>query len=156
MRLLAEQLDRRLAPLRTVTADLKRLPSGWIRVVRAALGMTSAQLAKRMGLSQSRIVEMEMGEIEGSLTRRSLERAADALGCQVVYFFVPRSPLSETIEEQAARVTDQKLSLLATTMTLEDQTVAVGGRAWAAERRRLIDNPLANRGTIWRASRLAL
>ena len=46
------QLDKRLSQL---NADaLARPPRGWVKAIREALGMTSAQLAKRLGVSHTR------------------------------------------------------------------------------------------------------
>ena len=47
-----KNLDRKLAFLRE--QSLPRPRGGWIRAIRDSLGMTSRQLAKRMGLGTSR------------------------------------------------------------------------------------------------------
>ena len=47
-----------------------------------ALGMTTAQYGKRLGVSQPRIVELEKSEQEGGVTLNTLQRAAEALGCR--------------------------------------------------------------------------
>ncbi|MGZ6015062.1 MAG: mobile mystery protein A, partial [Phenylobacterium sp.] len=95
-----EQLDRRFAELTPITA-LARPPRGWIRAIRDALGMTTGQLAGRIGVAQTRVSEMERSEIAGKLTLQSLERAAEAMGCRVVYALVPVRPLSQVIRERA-------------------------------------------------------
>ena len=43
-------LDQRFAALRPL-AKTQRPPKGWLRAVRNALGMTTAQLARRLGVS---------------------------------------------------------------------------------------------------------
>jgi predicted DNA-binding mobile mystery protein A len=118
----SEQLDKRLNPLRPL-ANATRPSRGWIRAVREALGMTTAQLAKRMDVSQPRIVELEKAEASGNITMRSLERAAEALGCQVVYALIPREPLTTTLEERALQVAERQLSSVEQTMRLEAQGV---------------------------------
>ena len=45
--------------------ELARPPRGWLRAIREALGMTGAQLAARLKVSQPRIVEMENAEQRG-------------------------------------------------------------------------------------------
>jgi predicted DNA-binding mobile mystery protein A len=118
----SEQLDKRLNELRLLT-NATRPSRGWIRAVREALGMTTAQLAKRMDVRQPRIVELEKAEASGNITMRSLERAAEALGCQVVYALIPREPLTTTLEERALQVAERQLSSVEQTMRLEAQGV---------------------------------
>lgn len=103
----------------------KRPPKGWLRAIRDALGMTTAQFARRLGVSQPRIVKLEQAEIDGSVTLRSLERAAEALGCRVVYALVPHHSLAETIDERERTVARRRLESVAHTMALENQTVPV-------------------------------
>lgn len=118
----SEQLDKRLNALRPL--EMATRPSrGWIRAVREALGMTTAQLARRMDVSQPRIVELEKAEATGNITMRSLERAADALGCQVIYALIPREPLTTTLEARALQVAERQLSSVEQTMRLEAQSV---------------------------------
>jgi predicted DNA-binding mobile mystery protein A len=118
----SEQLDKRLNALLPLT-KATRPSRGWIRAVREALGMTTAQLAKRMDVRQPRIVELEKAEASGNITMRSLERAAEALGCQVVYALIPREPLTTTLEERALQVAERQLSAVEQTMRLEAQGV---------------------------------
>ena len=71
---------------------------GWARAIREALGMTTTQLSSRLGVSQSRVVAMEVAEQTGSLTIKNLARAANVLDCELVYALVPRHPLQAMIE----------------------------------------------------------
>ena len=85
-----KQLDKRLNPLRNSQA-FARPPRGWLKAVREALGLTSAQLGKRMGVSQPRILEIEKSEKSGSITLDTLERAANEMDCKLVYALVPKT-----------------------------------------------------------------
>src|SRR4051794_11942298 len=96
-------LDQQFATLRPL-AKIARPPKGWLRAVRDALGMTTAQLARRMDVSQPRIVELEQSEISGSVTLKPLQRAAEALGCRFVYALVPERPLADIVRERADTV----------------------------------------------------
>jgi predicted DNA-binding mobile mystery protein A len=116
----SEQLDRRFGELGALPS---RPPRGWIRAIREALGMTTAQLAKRMDVRQPRVVELEKAEVSGNVTMQSLERAAEALGCRVVYTFVPLKPLTTTLEERALQLAERQLSSVEQTMRLEEQAV---------------------------------
>ena len=143
----SEQLDRRLSELRSLT-NSARPSRGWIRAVRDALGMTTAQLGKRMSVRQPRIVELEKAEVTGNITMHSLERAAEALGCRVVYAFVPRKPLTETLDERALQVAQLQLSSVEQSMRLEAQGVKDEGQR---ERtlQRLADELLQRPARLW-------
>jgi len=99
-----QQLDRRFGALRPFVQTASRPPRGWIRAIREAMGMTTGQMAKRMKVHQPRVIEMEKGEATSKITVHSLERAAEALGCRLVYVFVPERPLAETMRRQAERM----------------------------------------------------
>jgi predicted DNA-binding mobile mystery protein A len=118
----SEQLDKRFIELRAISQGA-RPPRGWIRAIRESLGMTTAQMASRLGVQQPRVIELEKGEVSGNITVQSLERAASALGCRFVYALVPIKPLTQTLEDRALRVADQKIASVEQTMRLEDQRV---------------------------------
>lgn len=85
--------------------------------------MTTAQLGRRMGVSQSRAVAIEQAETRSSITLETLERAARALDCELVYALVPRRPLDELVEERARRVARHRLAPTCHSMALEAQGV---------------------------------
>ena len=141
------QLDRRLNAIRPLLASA-RPPKGWVRAIRDALGMTTQQLARRIGVSQSRIPELEQAEANGNITLKSLERAAEALGCRVVYALVPERPLADVVHAQAERVADRQFAAVAHTMQLEDQ--AVEDRTVRKEQRnRQIEQLLLRPARLW-------
>lgn len=115
-----EQLDKRLTPLRK-SPNLARPPRGWIKAVRDALGMTTKQLGQRMGVSQPRITHIEKAEKDSSITLDTLQRAANAMDCQLVYALVPRRPLQEMIKDRATQRARSIMDATAHSMTLEDQ-----------------------------------
>ncbi len=117
-----QQLDKRLNSLRN--SDAFRRPSrGWIKAIREALGMTTAQLAKRIGVVQSRAVAIEQAEAKGAITLNSLEKAANALDCRLVYALVPRKPLEERVAERAEHLAKTRLKSTSHSMILEAQRV---------------------------------
>jgi predicted DNA-binding mobile mystery protein A len=140
-------LDQRFAALRPL-AKSARPPKGWLRAIRDALGMTTAQFGRRLGVSQPRIVELEQSEASGHVTLHTLQRAAEALGCRLVYALIPERPLAETVREQAELVATRQLANVEQTMRLEDQ--AVQGKAATKElRRRLIEELLRRPARLW-------
>ena len=96
---------------------------GWIRAVREALGMSATQFAKRLGVARQTAQEQEQNEIDGSVGLSTLRRAAEALDCQLVYAFVPKTSLDELVQAQAHKVAMAELSRVDQTMLLEGQRV---------------------------------
>jgi len=117
-----KQLDKRLNPLRNSQA-FTRPPRGWLKAVREALGLTSTQLGKRMGVSQPRILDIEKSEKAGSITLDTLERAANAMDCKLVYALVPKNPLQDLVEERAQALAKKRLNTIGHSMALEAQSV---------------------------------
>lgn len=140
-------LDKRFSALRPLVGA-KRPPKGWIRAVRDALGMTSAQFARRMNVVQSSATELEQSEARDGITLKRLERAAEALGCRVVYALVPEKPLSEIVRARAERIADKQLASVEHTMRLENQAVP-DKKARAELRHRTIDDLLRNPSRLW-------
>jgi predicted DNA-binding mobile mystery protein A len=98
-----------------------RPPSGWIQAIRSALGMTSRQLATRLGLSQSTLAALEKSEADDRITLHSLRRVADALDCDLQYVLVPRATLTKRVEKRAEAIAHDRVSRILHTMRLEDQ-----------------------------------
>ncbi len=99
---------------------------GWIKAIREALGLSTAQLAERMGVRQPSVVGLERSEEEGRIELASLRRAAEALDCTLVYALVPNQPLATTVRERATAFLRQRRQRVEHTMLLEDQQVQEG------------------------------
>ena len=117
-----KNLDKKLKIMQN-TDVLARPPRGWIKAIREALGMTSAQLARRLGVSQPRVLAIEKAEATGSIKLESLERAARALDCRLVYTLVPREPFETMVEDRARGLARNRLQATSHSMALEDQQV---------------------------------
>lgn len=98
-------------------------PRGWIAAVRQALGMSVRELGERMGVSGQRASRLEHDEMSGRIQVASLERAAEAMNCRLVYLFVPNESFEETVRAQALRKAEEELRDTWHTMRLEDQAV---------------------------------
>lgn len=120
-------LDARLA--RLASSDLPpRPPRGWVRAVRDALGMSSSQLASRLGVDQSTVTRMEQSEAADTISLATLRRAAAALDCTLVYALVPRTSLEDTVQSRARRIAEQHIAEIEHTMALEAQGLDEEGR----------------------------
>ncbi|WP_425361840.1 mobile mystery protein A [Candidatus Tisiphia endosymbiont of Mystacides longicornis] len=98
-------------------------PTGWLKTIRKAIGMSTAQLAKKCAVSTQRILRIEQDEILGRTTLTTLEKTAEQLGCRLVYAFVPKKDFLKIIEEQAEKKALEKLNRISHSMVLEDQKV---------------------------------
>jgi predicted DNA-binding mobile mystery protein A len=94
---------------------------GWLRAVREALGMPRPELARRMGVSYTTVQHIEANELAGTAQLDSVRRAADALGCDLVYALIPRVPLEQQVDAQARKKAAESLAPVEHTMLLEDQ-----------------------------------
>jgi predicted DNA-binding mobile mystery protein A len=116
-------LDTQLKPLRDME-PLIRPGRGWIKAIREAIGMTTGQFARRLGVSQPRVAALEKAEADGVVTLKSLRQAAQALDCDFVYALVPRKPLEQVVKDRARDVAERQLARTDQTMRLENQAVS--------------------------------
>jgi predicted DNA-binding mobile mystery protein A len=94
-------------------------PGDQIRLLRNALRMTQAQLAKRVGLPQSHIAKMESGKVD--LNIKTLRRVLDALFCNTLLIPQPRRRLEDILRDQTRKAAQRKVSRVAGNMALEKQ-----------------------------------
>jgi len=141
-KLIREQLDEKLDKIRPFA--FLTMESGWIKVIREALSMSTKQLGKKVGIDQSRISRLENAEIEGDLKLSSLKKIAEGLNMRLVYYFVPEESLEEMMENQAKAIAQKRMNKVNQTMRLEDQELSKKEKANALEdltQRILIDEP---------------
>lgn len=104
-------------------ATLRPPSEGWLRTVRRALGMSGAQLGRRMGVSRARIANAEKAELSGGVTLKSMHAAAEAMGCRFVYAIVPEQSTGALITAQARRKAMVDVGVASQHMALESQTL---------------------------------
>lgn len=106
-------------------ASLKQVaipPTGWIKAIRSALGMTLQQLGNRLNISKQGVLDIENREKEGAITIKALREVAKAMDMQLIYGFVPNDgSLDALIERRAREVAIQIVLRTAHTMQLENQ-----------------------------------
>jgi predicted DNA-binding mobile mystery protein A len=119
-----QQIDDALAPYRGLI-ELQIPRRGWVRAIKEALGMTSRQLASRIGVRAPQTVEdMQQYEVSGTIKLQTLRKLAEALDCQLVYALVPRKSLEQIRRERARLVAQRLLKRVSHSMKLEDQGVS--------------------------------
>ena len=85
-----KQLDRSLEPYQVVR-NVPRPSKGWIHTIRQALGVSSGELARRLGTSRQLPLQLEKGEAEDRITLKSLRAVANALDCDLSICICPPS-----------------------------------------------------------------
>jgi predicted DNA-binding mobile mystery protein A len=116
-------------------AGLKTPPEGWLRTVRNALGMSGAELAKKMGVTRARVTQAEHAELTGGITLKSMQATAEAMGCRFVYAIIPSSErIEDLITAQARKKAMTIVGTASTHMALENQKLPDDKIAWEVER----------------------
>ena len=119
-----QHLDPRLETIRPLLATLKPPSKGWIRAIREGLGMTAAQLAKRLRVTQATLSTLELSETRGTIQIDTLRRVAEAMNCTLVYALVPAEPLEKIVQDRARSVASEQLQPIQHSMRLENQELA--------------------------------
>ena len=78
---------------------------GWLRTVRQLVGIPAAEAAERIGVTKGEIFRAEYTEGRGAIELQTLRRAAEALGCELVYGLVPKEG---TLAAWAAGIESQR------------------------------------------------
>ncbi len=115
------QLESRIA-LFASTRKLPNPPTGWVKAIRLALGMSLEQLADRLSITKQSVHNIEKREKDGAVTLRTLRETARALDMDFVYGFVPKDGSLDQYIEKKARLLAQEIVLrTSNNMRLEDQ-----------------------------------
>ncbi len=97
-------------------------PTGWIKAIRTAIGMSLKQLGNKLSVSKQAVLDIEKREKDGSITIKSLKEIARAMDMELVYGFVPNDgSLDALIERRATELAKAIVLRTANTMKLEDQ-----------------------------------
>jgi predicted DNA-binding mobile mystery protein A len=126
---------------------LARPTRGWVRAIREALGMSAATLAERLGTTPGAVTRLEQSEAADRIRLDTLRRAADALGCDLVYLLVPRRPLTAVVRDRARELAHYQIAATEQTMRLEDQAT---GKTKEMEDQ--LTEQLLERGSLWSRS----
>ena len=116
-----QQLNRKMLGF----ASLKQVaipPTGWIKAIRIAMGMSMQQLGSKLNVTKQGVMDIENREKDGSITIKSLKEIARALDMQLVYGFVPNDgSLDALIEKRATELATKIVLRTSNSMKLEDQ-----------------------------------
>ena len=120
-----QQLEETVAPFRLLS-DIHVPAGGWAKVIRRALGMTNAQLARRMRRrSAQTVLDLQAREAAGTIQLDSLRELAEAMGCRLVYALLPAKPLETLRRDRAEAIARDTIKRTQHSMALEDQGLGV-------------------------------
>lgn len=122
------QLDRQIEEWQAISQRYGYPRAGWIKTLRKTLGMTAQQLAVRLGVTRARIVQLEDAEKHDAITLRTLKKAAEAMGCELIYAIVPKKSqqgktLKDIITTKATELAETTVANVSHSMSLEKQSI---------------------------------
>jgi predicted DNA-binding mobile mystery protein A len=106
------------------SAALKTPSEGWLRTVRKALGLSGAQLARKMGVTRARVAQAESAELSGGITLKSMQATAEAMGCRFIYAIVPPERIEDLIIAQARKKATALVDIASQHMALESPALS--------------------------------
>lgn len=116
-----QQLDSKMSAF-TAAQKQPAPPTGWVKAVRTALGISLDQLGKKLSITKQSAQAIEERERDGSITIKSLREAANALDMHLVYALVPKDgSLDALINKKAKELATSIVMRTSNTMKLEDQ-----------------------------------
>jgi predicted DNA-binding mobile mystery protein A len=106
-------------------ADLRAVPSeGWIATLRKALGISGAQLARRVGVSRAAIHQAEGNERDGVITMQQMRKLAAAMGGEFVYAIVPAQHVGDVLKMRGLAKAQMLVRRASSHMALESQALS--------------------------------
>jgi predicted DNA-binding mobile mystery protein A len=117
-----QQMDTLLSSWKTAPLGA-RPKQGWVRAIRESLGMSGAAFARRLAMSHAGVRKLESAEASDAITLASLRKLAQALDCELQYALVPRTSLTQQLQDRATSVARDRLRPIAHSMALENQAV---------------------------------
>ncbi len=104
--------------------EISMPPEGWLCTARKALQMSGAQLARRLGVSRAQVSKTEKKELSGSITVKTMQQMAEAMGCRFVYTIVPEKTVDDIIKARARKKARAIVERTNGHMALEGQTLS--------------------------------
>ena len=127
---------------------------GWLQTVRRVVGIPAAEAAKRISVKKGEIFRAEYAERRGAIELRTLRRAAEALGCELVYGLVPKEG---TLAAWAAKIESQREQRQADSWARKlkkskDQRLEAASARWKAREKERLAVQWAKYWTRWERS----
>src|SRR5471030_2017052 len=78
-------LDQQSDAIRAARASIGSPAHGWLLDVRQGLGLSQSEVGARLGITRQAYSKMENAEERGVIGIRVMQRAAEAMGCELTY-----------------------------------------------------------------------
>lgn len=121
---IAQQYRENVDMARRKLAGLHMPPEGWLRSTRKALGMSGAQLARRLGITRGAISNFEKAELDGGVTIKTMQQIAAAMNCRFVYAIVPEEDIEKIIDRRAQQRAHELVKKVSIQMAFENQALS--------------------------------
>lgn len=146
--LILQQLSETLSPFKGF--QRQQIPTkGWIHTIRTSFGITLQQLADKMKMSKQSVASLEKREMDGSVSLKTLQDAANAFDLELVYVLIPKNgTLEDYVNEKARKKAEEIILRTSNSMKLEDQENAEKRIQQSIEERAL-DIKLNNIELLW-------
>lgn len=120
-KILLDQMDRKLKVFKGTDKVLVS-STGWINSIRVSLNMTLEQLGKKLNMTKQGVKSLEISEVVGTISIKSLKEVGRALDMKFVYGFVPIDGSLEKLVDRKAQIIAKEIVLRTNqNMKLEDQ-----------------------------------
>ncbi len=107
--------------------------------------MSASDLAARLQVTAASVSDMERSERDHRIRLDTMQRAAEAMGCELVYALIPQGSLTEIVQQHARGKVGRQVHAVARAMDLEAQSRQVDDEVVREEMQRLIDS-----GRLWK------
>ena len=119
--LILNQLDSKIKKMNALSENVMP-PTGWIKAIRLALGMSQQQLGKKLNITRQSVLELELREKDGSISLKTLKEVARVMDIRLVYGLIPNEgSLEALIEKKATELATHIVMRTSHSMKLEDQ-----------------------------------
>jgi predicted DNA-binding mobile mystery protein A len=98
---------------------------------------SGADLAARLQVTPASVSDIERSESQSRIRLDTLARAAEAMGCDLVYALIPRDGLVEIVQRQAREKVEEQTRAVSRGMDLEAQSTHVDDEVVREEMERL-------------------
>ena len=132
--IISKQYQDKVNSAATKLRKVSTPPEGWLRTARKALGMSVAQLGRRLGVTRAHVNNTEKCELNGSLTIKTLQSMAEAMGCRLVYAVVPEHDVEKILAARAKKKAMKMVEEANKHMALEEQALSEKQVAFEIER----------------------
>ncbi|HCJ12371.1 MAG: hypothetical protein A2Y14_03190 [Verrucomicrobia bacterium GWF2_51_19] len=141
-----KQADATLKPWLALR-DSDKPHKGFLRLIRKALNIPVAILAKKLKVSQQNVFNLERAECRQNITLKKLNEIAMAMDCMLIYAIVPqKGTLSSFVDSVAQKKAHHLLKKTEHTMELEGQANKLFKETKGLLKERVKDGSLKN---IW-------